>query len=202
MTRHTRNVAFALLGLAPALVAWSGAAYQLSLVTPKSRLWIEGTSTVRGFTCKATAFDVTVDATAPTAAAAILNGEKAVTSVNVTVPAEKLDCGNGTMNEHMNKALKAKDNPVIAFRVASYDLAMDAEGTLATMAGELALGGVTRPITVRAKVSEEPNGNLRVAGTHEVKMTEFGLKPPSLMMGTMKVGDRVTVGFDLLLKDQ
>jgi hypothetical protein len=31
-------------------------------------------------------------------------------------------------------------------------------------------------------------------------MTEWGLKPPTLMLGTMKVGDRVKVGFDLLLK--
>jgi hypothetical protein len=31
-------------------------------------------------------------------------------------------------------------------------------------------------------------------------MTEYGLKPPSLMMGTMKVKDAVKVHFDLLLK--
>ena len=199
MTRHTRNVAFALLGLAPALVAWSGAAYQLSLVTPKSRLWIEGTSTVRGFTCKATAFDVTVDATAPTAAAAILNGEKAVTSVNVTVPAEKLDCGNGTMNEHMLKALKAKSAPTIGFELASYEMSKGAAGMQGRLTGTLTLGGVEKPITVDAVATEDPAG-LRVTGMHEVRMTEFGLKPPSLMMGTMKVNERVKVNFELYLK--
>jgi len=31
-------------------------------------------------------------------------------------------------------------------------------------------------------------------------MSEYGLKAPSLMMGTMKVGNKVTVKFDLLLK--
>ena len=31
-------------------------------------------------------------------------------------------------------------------------------------------------------------------------MKEFGLKPPSLMMGTMKVDERVKVSFDLFLK--
>ena len=199
MTRHTRNVAFALLGLAPALVAWSGAAYQLSLVTPKSRLWIEGTSTVRGFTCKATTFDVAVDATAPTAAAAILNGEKAVTSVNVTVPAEKLDCGNGTMNEHMLKALKAKSAPTIQFELASYEMAKGAGGMQGKLTGTLTLGGVEKPITVDAVATEDPAG-LRVTGMHEVRMTEFGLKPPSLMMGTMKVNERVKVNFELYLK--
>jgi hypothetical protein len=32
-------------------------------------------------------------------------------------------------------------------------------------------------------------------------MTEFGLKPPTLMLGTMKVDERVTVGFDVVLKN-
>jgi hypothetical protein len=33
-------------------------------------------------------------------------------------------------------------------------------------------------------------------------MTDYGLKPPTLMFGRMKVGDLVSVGFDLLLKDR
>jgi hypothetical protein len=32
-------------------------------------------------------------------------------------------------------------------------------------------------------------------------MTEYGVKPPSLMLGTMKVGDPVTVSFDLVLSE-
>lgn len=194
----SRLAAFA---LAPVLVAWPTALNQMTLQSG-SQLWVKGTSTVRSFECRAGALEARVETVGDGAAYAVVAGEKAVRSAAVDVQAAKLDCGNGTMNEHMRKALKASDNPVIAFRVASYDLARGAEGTTVTMAGELALGGVTKPVTVLAKATEETGGMLRVAGTHEVKMTEFGLKPPSLMMGTMKVADKVTVGFDLLLKDQ
>jgi hypothetical protein len=31
-------------------------------------------------------------------------------------------------------------------------------------------------------------------------MTQWGVQPPRLMMGTLKVGDTVTVNFDLLLQ--
>ena len=31
-------------------------------------------------------------------------------------------------------------------------------------------------------------------------MKDFGMKPPTLMLGTMKVAEKVTVNFDLLLK--
>ena len=43
-------------------------------------------------------------------------------------------------------------------------------------------------------------GVLRVTGRYELNMKEYGIKPPSLMMGTMRVRERVKVGFDLLLK--
>jgi polyisoprenoid-binding protein YceI len=194
----SRIAAFA---LAPALLAWPTAVNQMSLQSG-SQLWVKGTSTVRSFECKAADLEARVETSGPGAAFAVVAGEKAVTRAAVDVPAAKLDCGNGTMNDHMKKALKAKESPVIGFRVASYELAKGTAGATVTMAGELSLGGVTKPVTVVAKATEEANGQLRVAGTHDVKMTEFGLKPPSLMMGTMKVGDKVTVGFDLLLKDQ
>jgi hypothetical protein len=40
-----------------------------------------------------------------------------------------------------------------------------------------------------------------VKGSHEIRMKEYGLKPPTLMLGTLKVDERVKVSFDLLLKD-
>jgi hypothetical protein len=69
-----------------------------------------------------------------------------------------------------------------------------------TLTGTLKLGATERPITVAAQGKQDGDG-LRVSGIHELNMKEFGLKPPTLMMGTMKVNEKVKVGFDLLLKD-
>jgi hypothetical protein len=44
------------------------------------------------------------------------------------------------------------------------------------------------------------DGALRVTGRYPMPMTQWGVQPPRLMMGTMKVGDTVTVNFDLLLQ--
>jgi hypothetical protein len=41
---------------------------------------------------------------------------------------------------------------------------------------------------------------LHVNGVYELRMTDYGLKPPTLMFGRIKVGETVMVGFDLLLK--
>ena len=45
------------------------------------------------------------------------------------------------------------------------------------------------------------DGTLVVSGAREVRMTEFGLKPPTLMLGTMKVDEKITVGFEVVLKN-
>jgi polyisoprenoid-binding protein YceI len=184
-----------LLLLAPA-GAWVPADAPLTLA-PQSRLWVEGTSTVRGFQCKAPALEADVSA-APNAIAAVLAGDKAVKSVEVRVPAAKLDCGNGTMNEHMLKALKAKEHGTIAFRVTSYDVATGADGVTGTLTGTLSLGGVEKTITVAA-TGRDAGGALRVAGTYQLRMSDYGLKAPTLMFGTLKVNENVKVGFDLVL---
>lgn len=198
MRRPSVTSMLTVMGLVPAL-AMTPARVALDL-QPESRLWINGTSTVRSFECAATKFDADIQSV-PGAAAATLAGEKAVTAVEVVVPAAKLDCKNGTMNEHMLKALKANANPNIVFKLSSYDLATQEGAMMVTLAGQLTLGGVAKPVTILASAKEGPAGALRVTGTHEIRMKEWGLKPPSLMMGTMKVNERIKVGFDLLLKD-
>jgi polyisoprenoid-binding protein YceI len=200
MLANQVSLSLVLAAVLPAIVASNGARRVPLELQPESRLWVAGTSTVRAFQCQATSFDAKVTAAAG-AASAVLAGEKAVSSVDVTVPVEKLDCRNGTMNEHMRKALKAKEHPTVTFRVASYELAKVADAVTVTLTGTLTLGGVEKPITVIAQAKPGDDGKLLVSGTHEVRMTEFGLKPPTLMLGTMKVDEKIKVGFDVVLKD-
>lgn len=186
--------------LAPAAVA-QPAWFQPLKLQPASKLWVEGTSTVRSFKCTATEVDATVESHAPQAAAAVLDGQKVVGTVELTVPAARLDCANGTMNEHMLKAIKAKEHPQIVFRLSSYELAPAGEGAVTVkLDGRLTLGGVEKPIAMQAKATAGANGALLVTGSQDVKLSDHGLKAPTLMMGTMKVGDTVKVRYELVLQ--
>lgn len=199
MSRFERTLMIATVGITPLLAGWA-LADRLSL-QPDSRLWVEGTSNVRDFTCTARTMEADIATTSSTAATALYAGEKAVTSVAFRIPAARLDCKNGQMNEHMLKALKAGTSPMIAFELGTYEL-LDTSGKVhAKLAGTLSLGGVTKSITLDVDLVQEAAGGLRVKGTYDLRMTEFGLKPPSLMMGTMKVSDLVKVNFDLMLKN-
>jgi polyisoprenoid-binding protein YceI len=189
----------AVLGVTPLLAAWAIVA-PLNL-QPESQLWVDGTSNVRDFKCTAGTMDASIATTRSDAATGLYAGEKTVTTVAFRVPAAQLDCKNGQMNEHMRKALKVSANPVIAFELGTYEL-LDKGGKMhATLTGTLSLGGVTKPITVGADLVQSTGGTVRVKGVYELRMSDYGLKAPSLMMGTMKVQDLVKVNFDLALKD-
>lgn len=173
---------------------------QLTL-QPGSRLWFDGTSNVKDFTCKSTTLAATVATSGADAAPAIVAGSKSVTSVDFALPVSSLDCDNGTMNGHMRKALEMEKHPRIAFALSSYDLARTDAGVAVTLVGSLTIRGSAQPVTLRAQATSGADGGLRLVGTHELDMTDYGVKPPSLMLNTMKVRPKVKVGFDLVLKD-
>lgn len=168
---------------------------------PGSRLWFDGTSNVKDFTCKSSTLAATVVTSGADAAPAIVAGSKSVTSVDFTLPVSSLDCDNGTMNGHMRKALEMEKHPRIAFTLSSYDLATGDAGVAVTFVGSLTIRGSAQPVTLLARATPGADGGLRLVGTHELDMTDYGVKPPSLMLNTMKVRPKVKVGFDLVLKD-
>jgi polyisoprenoid-binding protein YceI len=65
--------------------------------------------------------------------------------------------------------------------------------------GELTMAGVTKPVDMVARASSTPEGKLRVQGRYLLRMTDWGVRPPTLMLGTLKVGDAVVIRFDLAL---
>ena len=156
---------------------------------PSSKVWVQGDSTVRGFTCNAKQIVSSLSVTGEQDLALLVD------DALITIPVAKLDCGNGTMDEHMRKALKSAQNPNIEFRMSSYKV----DGTKATLLGALTIAGATKDIEIPGTVQKE--GSLvRVKATKQISMKDWGVKPPSLMMGTMKVKENVTVGFDVTLK--
>src|SRR5688572_11157441 len=100
MQNTTRSALIAVLALVPAAVAWTSRTDGVLTLAPQSRLWIEGTSTVRPFSCMAGVLDADVATTTAAAVSAVAIGEKAVSAVEFRVPSNKIDCKNGKMNEH------------------------------------------------------------------------------------------------------
>ncbi len=153
-----------------------------------SKVWFDGTSNVKSFSCSAGKLDVDVSSDADATPA------KLVKSASLAIQVAQLDCKNAKMNEHMRDALKSDKNPRITWKLSSYTV----DGNAVVMAGTLTIAGKENPIELRGR-GAFANGTLTLKGSKVLKMTEFGVKPPSLMFGTMKVADPVTVWYELVL---
>ena len=173
---------------------------ELSL-QPGSRIWVTGTSNVKNFECNALNPDLSVSTSTPNAVSALLAGKKAVGAVDLKVTVVTMDCGDGTTNERMMATLKAADHPSIRFVLASYSPAKTADGVALTLHGALTIGGVSKQVTIPAVANVDASGVLRVTGEYDVQMAQYDLRPPSLLMGTVTIGDKVQVHFDLALKN-
>jgi polyisoprenoid-binding protein YceI len=170
----------------------AGAGFLNMAADGESKMWIDGTSTVKSFTCRATVLTaaLTTNPLRPNLAIQDL-----VNAGELSIPVAKLDCGNGTMNDHMRKALKATTHEFITFRLVSYEAL---EGANMKIVGKLTIAGKENDIEIPATALDDGTGKLRLQGQKEIRMTEYGVKPPSLMLGAMKVRDPVVVHFNVL----
>lgn len=163
-------------------------------VRPGATLEFDGDSTVRRFTCKAKAVPVRVQASGALA-------PEALAGVTLELAKKQLDCGDGTMNDHMLKALQADKHESIRFVMSSVEAGAAKDGAVPMrVKGDLTISGQTRPVVLEASSRAADDGSLRVEGRHAVKMTDWGVKPPTLMLGTIKVKDTAVVRFDLTLE--
>jgi polyisoprenoid-binding protein YceI len=68
--------------------------------------------------------------------------------------------------------------------------------------GELTIRRITKPVVVAVSVSPNQEGRLSVDGSAQVRLTDYGLKPPSAAFGTIGTKDEMALSFHLDAKPQ
>jgi len=121
---------------------------------------------------------------------------------DMTAPVEKLSSGDKSLDKNMWKALKSDQFKAIRFRADGFELRpAGTRGALfgLAMRGTLTVAGVTRPLVIVADGFDVPGGT-RIAGATSLRMTDYAVKPPTLMLGAIKTADQVVVKFDMQLR--
>jgi hypothetical protein len=161
-----------------------------------SRLWLEGDSNIKKWSCDAMTFvpELRVERVAPEAA------PTRVQQATLTVPVARIDCGIDKMNENLRGALNTEENENIVFEVtrAEFVAPMPRGSVEVHATGRLTAAGVTRPLELRVLGTDTGNGALRLRGHVAIRMTEYGVKPPTAMLGLLRTKDEVLIHFDLL----
>jgi polyisoprenoid-binding protein YceI len=123
-----------------------------------------------------------------------------VTAGTLRVPVADMKSHKDGLDKNMRKALLAEKHPAIEFVLEKYTASQPegADSMIVKADGKLTIAGVTKPIQIEAGARHENNG-LRLRGHETVLMSDYGIKPPVMMMGTVKTGKEVVVYFDLVL---
>ena len=108
----------------------------------------------------------------------------------------KSDMG-AIMNSNTYKALKADSNPQIIFSLTSpvKSLQVISNGKMISAKGNLTIAGVVKAIDIQVKISMPKHGKLIFEGSQIIQMTDYGIKPPVALFGTLKTGNEITIHF-------
>lgn len=185
------------------IVSFASAAPRPVLVQPDSQLWLVGDSTLHAFTSRTTSLDVAAEAETP---ATISLGESLLAADNLrtftlSVPVQSLKSKDAALDKNMYKALKADVHPTITFTLDRFDRRIST-GTLpgvpVTVKGRLTIAGVEKSIEMDLQAIPGL-ADLHVQGRYALRMSDYGIKPPTMMMGAVRVKDLVMIHFDLHL---
>ena len=122
---------------------------------------------------------------------------------DVAIPVTSLKSKEAALDKNMYKALKAEACPTIAFHLSNYAVAKDtatAGNFVAKVNGLLTIACQQQPVMFDTVLTPGTDA-MHVVGQYTLLMTDYGVKPPTLMMGAIKVKNEVTIHFDLRLDD-
>ncbi len=196
MTVHTTLLGLALLALVTTTGFTDDTSSTRYTFTEASEMRVEGTSTIHGWVAEVGSITGGMEITGRSG---MLEGGTIVKG-SLAIPVAGLDTDNGTMNKKMRAALKAESHEKISYELVSAVLTeTPSRSSFRILArGKLTLAGVQKPVEITLNGEDLGGGALRLKGSYTLQMSDFGIKPPTAMLGTMKTGDEVTIHFDLV----
>jgi polyisoprenoid-binding protein YceI len=170
-------------------------------VAKDGHLWLEGDSTLHKYKLNAAQFSINFALQNPAGDVSKIVTSNSVKTFELHVPVAQLTSGEKGLDDNMRQALDAEKNPEIIFAMSSYQTTpADAGAFSAHMKGVLTIAGKQRTVTLDAKGTPSATG-VRFVGTKRVLMTDYGVKPPVLMLGTLKTADAIDVRFDFTITE-
>lgn len=178
------------------------------ILQPSSSLGLSGTSTLHSFSSTSTLTQVIAELTPENAPPAPGSSQAVLLTIaqrapfqkfEVIVPVKGLKSGDSALDKNLYKAMKSDKAPEIHFSLIHYEALPPAQdGPVAFHAtGQLTIAGVQKEISLSGTAETHPEA-LLVVGEYKLLMSDYGIKPPKLMFGAIKVGDPVVIHFHLM----
>lgn len=126
---------------------------------------------------------------------------QSLTGLNLVIQVHNLKSGESSMDSRAYDAMKADKFGTITYTSASAMVVPGQNGQFQVKStGTMTIAGVARPVVLTAACQVKGDGSIACAGSQQLKMTDYQIKPPVFMLGALKTGDTLTINFSLSFK--
>ncbi|WGF91591.1 YceI family protein [Aequorivita marisscotiae] len=163
--------------------------YQLNNVS--STLTVDGTSNIHDW-------QITAENQKGKISVEFENGQLIkIQQLDFTVIAESLKSGKGSMDKNTYKALNTGKHKQIVFKLTKVQRinCTASNSCKVAVTGNLTIAGTTKPIDLTFEL-KNGNSGITLSGSKTIKMTDFGVDPPTAMFGTITTGDALDIKFE------
>lgn len=129
-------------------------------------------------------------------------GLKSINSLYVEIPVKTIKSTKGSiMDNKTYDALNSNSYPNITYKLERIT-GMNARAGVYDIntSGYLSIAGATNKIDMYVQGKMGGDGSITFSGSKKLKMTDYKIKPPTALMGTMTTGDQVEIVFQVTLK--
>jgi hypothetical protein len=126
---------------------------------------------------------------------------QSLTELKLVIPIHNLKSGESGMDSRAYTALKADKFGTITYTSASAVIVPGEKNQFQVKSkGTMTIAGVTQAVELIVGCQVNADGSITCKGSQQLKMTDYQIKPPSFMLGTLKTHDLLTINFSLILK--
>ena len=121
-----------------------------------------------------------------------------ISDIQVKLQVKSLKSGKKLMDSKTYDALKEDKFPTITYKYEKIGaLKETAPNTYSvTLNGTLTIAGKSKNVPIDV-IIKQTNNSINIKGEKPLKMTDFGVEPPTALLGTIKTGDDITIDFNL-----
>ncbi|MEO9887087.1 MAG: YceI family protein [Balneola sp.] len=185
-----KTVLITILGVLTSFSVTAQNAYPLN--NESSTVVIKGTSSLHDWESKAESIEATLTA--------VLNDEAKIENISeliLTIDVESIESGKTAMNKKVYSAFDSDKHPKIVFTLSGITQ-IKQDSIFAT--GVLAMAGKEQTIDLVVTYQTQKDHSIKIAGSKTLLMTDYGMKPPKAMLGTLKTGDEIEIVFDVIFQ--
>jgi polyisoprenoid-binding protein YceI len=159
-----------------------------------SKITVTGTSTLHDWYMEADTFDCTVSIIENT------KDFKKIDKVIFFLQVENLKSDRNGLNERAYKALKM--NEIRFFSTSFENVQTSSEKASGSVTGMLTIAGITKEVSFPFEARLLSENKIECDAIYKINMNDYGIDPPTFMLGALKTGQEVDITMHLIFGNE